>query len=70
MAMVVFNGLRAAAKYAGVTPNAVRIWTTQADLGQMIDGRWVIDKDKLDRFLALRKTLADVRAEFRGLKTA
>lgn len=56
-----FTSLREAGKYAGVTPNTVLIWTDQYDIGEMREGRWHIDKDKLDKVLDARRKLAALR---------
>ena len=58
-----FTSLREAAIYAGVTPTAMLLWTDQYDLGERIDGRWHIDKDKLDKILEARRQLAALRKQ-------
>lgn len=60
-----FTSLRQAAQYAGVTRAAVLYWTDLYDIGELIDGRWHIDKDKFDAFLATRARIADMKAEIR-----
>lgn len=57
-----FKSLREAANYAGVTAYTILLWTDQYDLGeQQENGRWHIDRGKLDKILEARKTLADLR---------
>lgn len=63
-----FKSLREAARYAGVTSSAILFWTDQYDIGDMVDGRWHIDKDKLDAFLAARDKIAALKQSIR--KTA
>lgn len=60
-----FKSLREAANYAGVTRAAVLYWTDLHDIGERIDGRWEIDKDKFDAFLATRAKIAELRADIR-----
>ncbi len=40
-------GLRKAAKIAGISPNGMRKWCMNYRVGRQIDGKWVIDPDKL-----------------------
>lgn len=60
-----FKSLREAAAYAGVTRAAVLYWTELSDIGELVEGRWEIDKDKLDAFLAMRAEVARLRANMR-----
>lgn len=62
-----FTSLREAARYAGVTSSAILFWTDQSDIGELVDGRWHIDKEKLDIFLAKRAKIAELRAEIRNV---
>lgn len=62
-----FKSLREAAAYAGVTRAAVLYWTELSDIGELIDGRWEIDKDKFDAFLATRAEIARLRAELKSV---
>ena len=60
-----FTSLREASKYAGVSTQAMLLWTDRYDIGAMVDGRWHIDKEKLDRVLAGRAHIAEIEANLR-----
>lgn len=62
-----FTSLRQAAQYAGVTRAAVLYWTDLYDIGEQVDGRWYIDKDKFDAFLATRAKIAEMKATIRKI---
>ncbi len=63
---MVFTSLREAAQYAGVTKAGIVYWAEQHGIGEVIDGRWHIDKEKLDAFLATRAEIARLRAELKS----
>lgn len=63
---MVFKSLREAAQYAGVTKAGIVYWAEMHNLGEVIDGRWHIDKEKLDAFLATRAEIARLRAELKS----
>lgn len=60
-----FKSLRSASKYAGVSQTAIQLWIDKYDIGEFIDGRWHIDKDKLDRVIAVRASIAEAEASLR-----
>ena len=62
---MIFTSLRDAARYAGVTRAAVLYWTELHDIGELVDGRWHIDREKLDAFLAARRQLVELRQSMR-----
>lgn len=63
--MQTFKSLREAARYAGVSYQAIKDWARIYDIGVMVDGRWHIDKERLDRVLAARAHIAEVEANLR-----
>ncbi len=62
---MIFKSLREASRYANVSQTAIMLWTDKYDLGELIDGRWHIDKEKLDRVIAARAHIAEVEANLR-----
>ncbi len=56
-----FKSLREAGKYAGVYPGTILMWTDQYDIGEQVEGRWRIDKEKLDKLLEARRQLANLK---------
>ncbi len=63
--MSTFQSLREAAKYADVSYFTIREWARLYGIGELVDGRWHIDKDRLDGFIAARQQFADAKAELR-----
>jgi hypothetical protein len=63
--MADFPSLGTAARYAGVTKQSILKWTALYDIGQLIDGRWSIDKEKLDRVIAARNRVAEIQDSLR-----
>ncbi len=61
-----FLSLRSAATYAGVTYEAIRKWTSWYDIGKKVDGRWHIDKVKLDKILWARRQTSELRIRKAG----
>lgn len=59
--MATFSSLREAARYARVSQQSMMIWTDKYDIGEVIDGRWHIDKDKLDRVIATKEHIAELQ---------
>lgn len=64
--MATFPSLRTAAEYAGVSYQAIRTWAKQYDIGEFRDGKWVISREKLDRVIAARDQIDEIR---QSLKT-
>ena len=64
---MIFKSLGEAARYAHVTRAAVAYWANLHDIGELVDGRWHIDKEKFDAFLAARAEIARLRAEIRNV---
>lgn len=62
---MVFTSLREAAQYAGVTKAGIVYWAEMHGIGEVVNGRWHIDKDRLDAFLATRAKIAELRANLR-----
>jgi excisionase family DNA binding protein len=60
------TSLREAARYAGVTAPAIRKWIDEYRLGEMVDGRWHIDKARLDELLEARRRLKVLKASLRS----
>lgn len=60
-----FKSLGEAARYARVTRAAVAYWANLHDIGELVEGRWHIDKDKFDAFLATRAKIAEMRLSIR-----
>ena len=52
-----FNSLHAAAKYADVSHETIRIWCKKYRIGKQDGRRWTIYRDRLDRILAARDVL-------------
>lgn len=64
--MAKFPSLRTAAAYAGVSYQAIRNWSFEYDIGEFRDGQWIIDKEKLDRVIAARDQIEEIRASLRA----
>lgn len=60
-----FESLRTAADYAGVSYFTVRSWALSYGIGRLEDGRWIIDREKLDVILKARRGLAKAKNELR-----
>lgn len=60
-----FVSLRSAAAYANVSYQTIRNWLDDYDLGTFKDGRWTVEKDKLDRVLAARDHIAEIRSSLK-----
>lgn len=64
--MATFPSLRAAAEYAGVSHQAIKNWISDYSIGELRDGQWLISKDKLDRVIAARDQIEEIRAGLRA----
>jgi predicted site-specific integrase-resolvase len=51
--------LRAAAQVAGVSAMGVLDWCRKYGVGRIEAGRWIIDRDKLQRIINARAVLAE-----------
>lgn len=63
--MATFTSLREAARYAGVSYQAIRDWAQEHQIGELRDGRWHIDREKLDHILASRARIEELKSGFR-----
>lgn len=63
--MATFPSLRTAADYAGVSYQAIRTWAREYDIGEFTEGRWIISKEKLDRVIAARDQIEEIRASLK-----
>lgn len=50
-------GLRAAARFADVTPEAMRKWCERYPIARRVGRKWVINKAALSRIVKARKIL-------------
>ena len=62
-----FNSLRTAAEYAGVTYQSIRTWSKEYGIGHLQDGKWRIDKDKLDKVIAARDQIAEIQESLKKI---
>ena len=60
--MSTFSSLREAARYAGVSYLTIREWARSYGIGELVDGRWRINQEKLDAYLEDYGALANALA--------
>lgn len=60
-----FTSLREAARHAGVSYQAIRQWILEYHIGEMVEGRYHIDRDALERVMAARAVIAQAKADIR-----
>ncbi len=63
--MSTFCSLREAATYAGVSYITIRDWAINYGIGELVDGRWHVNKERLDAYVIARSTFKEVQAELR-----
>lgn len=61
-----FQSLRTAADYAGVSYQSILNWSKEYAIGELRDGRWVINKEKLDRIVAAHEQIQEIRASLKA----
>lgn len=64
--MATFPSLRTAAKYAGVSYQAIRVWAKEYEIGELQDGKWVIHKERLDRVIAINDQISELRQSLKS----
>lgn len=64
--MAVFNSLRLAANYAGVSYQTIRNWADVYEIGEFRDGQWIIHKDRLDRVIAINDQISELRQSLKS----
>ena len=63
--MSTFSSLREAARYAGVSYYTIREWARSYGIGEIVDGRWHVNREKLDSYMAARESFAAVKDQLR-----
>jgi hypothetical protein len=56
-----FPSLRSAAAYAGVSHEIIRVWSIAYGIGNLENGKWAVSKDGLDRIIAAREHITEIR---------
>ena len=63
--MSTFTSLREASAYAGVSYITIREWARNYHIGTLTDGRWRVNKERLDELLIARAQLRETIDELR-----
>lgn len=67
LSMQHFNSLKEAARHAGVSYITIRVWCKEYGIGDISDGQWRIDREKLDRVIAAKDHIREIKSSLTGL---
>lgn len=62
-----FNSLNEAARHAGVSYITVRVWCKEYGIGELKDGQWRIDREKLDRVVLAKDQIREIKSSLLDL---
>lgn len=60
-----FMSLREAGRYANVSHECIRLWAIAYGIGELSNGRWRIDRAKLEPLAQARAAVQNVKVELR-----